>query len=189
MKQEVVNGKPDLTAILKYIDAFIDDFCDGSEDKACNKVNFLLTYLSDKIPKLDPAKDHDYIVMLYSVYKNLCARFGRVMNQSGFRLFTGINKSRIDSLVKRQTYESIPRINEILEFWADTLRNQSADALLDDMSQAHKGGVTQMFIAKAVYGYNDNLAQEPAYIANEGISVDQLPDLSGQDLPKLGGRD
>lgn len=186
MKKQDIIGKPDEEDIAGMVTAFIANFCDGSEEKACNKVTFLLTWISNKMPKLDPVKDFDYILELYTIYKNLCARFGRVMNQSGFRLFTGISKTRIDTLAKRRAYENIPRLDEILEFWGDTVRNQSADALLDDMTQAHKGGMTQMFIAKAVYGYNDNLAQEPAYVINEGISVEQLPDLSTQELPKLG---
>ena len=66
------------------------------------------------------------------------------------------------------------------------LKGQSVDALLDDMTQAHKGGMTQMFVAKAVYGLNDNLAPEPSYLVNESVSVEQLPDLSTKNLPLLG---
>lgn len=186
MRRSNVEGKPDEEQIIECVDEFIDTFCQGEEEICERKVTFLLTWLSKKLPKLDVVKDHDYIMQLYDTYKILCARFGRVMNQSGFRLFSGISKAQVDRLVRRQTYESIPRIGEILEFWGEVLKGQSVDALLDDMTQAHKGGMTQMFVAKAVYGLNDNLAPEPSYLVNESVSVEQLPDLSTKNLPLLG---
>lgn len=186
MKAGIVEGRPDEDAIVEYVQEFIDEFCGGMEEEAERKVMFLLTWLSKKLPKLDVVKDHDYIMQLYDIYKILCARFGRVMNQSGFRLFTGISKAQVDRLVRRQTYENIPRLGEILEFWGEVLKGQSVDALLDDMTQAHKGGMTQMFVAKAVYGLNDNLSPEPSYLVNESVSIEQLPDLSTKNLPQLG---
>lgn len=187
--KQTVENKPSEDEFADLVNEFIDTYCQGDEENASRKVTFLLTWLSKKLPKLDVVKDHDYIMQLYDIYKILCARFGRVMNQSGFRLFTGISKAQIDRLIRRQTYESIPRINEILEFWGEILKGQSVDALLDDMTQAHKGGMTQMFIAKAVYGLNDNLAPEPSYLVNESVPVEQLPDLSVGNLPRLGRSD
>lgn len=166
--------------IIDLVDGFVSDYCDGSDEVCSHKVPFLLDYISYRLPVLDPIDDHDYIVQLFAIYKHLCARFSYVFSLNGFRLLTGITKNKIAKISALRATRQIPNYNDIMEFWTDTVFNQSGDALVDNMTQAHKGGMTQMFLAKAIYGYNDNLAPEPAYIENEAIDVTALPDLSGQ---------
>lgn len=158
---------------------FVDEYCDGSDEVCSHKVPFLLDYISYRLPILDPVDDFEYITHLFAIYKHLCSRFSYVFSVNGFRLFTGITKNKIAKLSSLRATKQIPNFNEIMEFWTDTVFNQSGDALVDNMTQAHKGGMTQMFLAKAIYGYNDNLAPEPAYIENEATDVTSLPDLSG----------
>lgn len=173
--ERIINYRSELY-INEYVIPLYGNNINGNEllNVIKNQFNAMLFYIRKYIPKIN----HDNLQLLdyiFNLYIELCLKYNRLPTIQGFSILSNISYNTLIRWKNGMLKVSPERIN-LLEKWFNTCKG----FLADDLNNSEKTSVNKIFIAKSIYGINDNVNAITDTHLNE-IQIESLPILSLED--------
>jgi len=129
--------------------------------------NAMLLYIRKYIPKIN-YNDLQLLNDIFNLYVELCVKYNHLPTIQGFCFMSNISQNTIDKWKNGYTKLSIERM-ETIKKWYSICKG----FLIDDLNNSDKASINKIFIAKSVYGLNDNINA----IQNNDLNVIQAETL------------